>query len=326
MPKISDLSAGAALTGAEVAPVVQGGVTVKATAEQFRAFARTALTDSTVTATGSNQGGAAAVTSDLVRITGGAAGTGIILPAATVGRTITLVNATGSAKYVYPASGEAFFGEAAFTANMGTRMAAGAVAVVSCGAAGYWSSPGLWQAGAATSSGIGGMIQTGDGSSFPTTTLVNPDASSSLSVTNSVLQIGGVGVWHQGNLLSNINTTGGHFFRAAGILVSNIESSSSTYDVAIKIAPSNGAALTSTIRLKPVASAVNNVLVTNAASGSPPSVAAEGTNTDIDLLFTPKGTGNVRFGAHSTLSGESVTGYITIKDAAGNSRKLAVVS
>lgn len=47
---------------------------------------------------------------------------------------------------------------------------------------------------------------------------------------------------------------------------------------------------------------------------------------NIDLALTPKGTGRVRFGTHSAIAAETVTGYITIKDAAGNSRKIAVVS
>lgn len=58
-------------------------------------------------------------------------------------------------------------------------------------------------------------------------------------------------------------------------------------------------------------------------------LAAEtaGTGTDdIDLRLTPAGAGLVRFGAHSALAGETVTGYITIKDAGGTTRKLAVVS
>jgi len=58
-------------------------------------------------------------------------------------------------------------------------------------------------------------------------------------------------------------------------------------------------------------------------------IAAEtaGTGTaNLDLQLTPAGTGTVRFGTYSALSGESVTGYITVKDSAGNSRKLAVVS
>jgi hypothetical protein len=58
-------------------------------------------------------------------------------------------------------------------------------------------------------------------------------------------------------------------------------------------------------------------------------LAAESAGTgdaNIDITFTPKGTGNVRFGTHAALSGETVTGYITIKDSSGTLRKLAVVS
>jgi hypothetical protein len=47
---------------------------------------------------------------------------------------------------------------------------------------------------------------------------------------------------------------------------------------------------------------------------------------DIDLTLTPAGTGNVRFGTHAAVGVELVTGYITIKDAGGTSRKLAVIS
>jgi len=36
--------------------------------------------------------------------------------------------------------------------------------------------------------------------------------------------------------------------------------------------------------------------------------------------------GTLSFGTHTALGGESVTGYITITDAGGTSRKLAVVS
>ena len=47
---------------------------------------------------------------------------------------------------------------------------------------------------------------------------------------------------------------------------------------------------------------------------------------DIDLSLTPAGTGNVRFGTHSAVGAETVTGFITIKDSGGTSRKLAVIS
>lgn len=58
-------------------------------------------------------------------------------------------------------------------------------------------------------------------------------------------------------------------------------------------------------------------------------VAAEtaGTGTDnIDLRLTPAGTGRVMFGSHSAVGAEVVTGYITIKDAGGTERKIAVIS
>lgn len=47
---------------------------------------------------------------------------------------------------------------------------------------------------------------------------------------------------------------------------------------------------------------------------------------NIDLKLTPLGSGAVRFGSHSALGGESLSGYVEIKDAGGTVRKLAVVS
>ena len=52
-----------------------------------------------------------------------------------------------------------------------------------------------------------------------------------------------------------------------------------------------------------------------------------GTGTDdLDLRLTPAGTGRVRFGTHRAIGAETITGYMTVKDAAGTARKLAVVS
>lgn len=73
-------------------------------------------------------------------------------------------------------------------------------------------------------------------------------------------------------------------------------------------------------------SAVNYGSVTGAATGAAVAFGVGGTDTDIDLQLTPKGSGNVRFGTHSALGAETVSGFITIKDAAGNSRKVAIVS
>ncbi len=52
----------------------------------------------------------------------------------------------------------------------------------------------------------------------------------------------------------------------------------------------------------------------------------EGTGANVDISFTPAGTGKMRFGSHSAIAAETVTGYITIKDSGGTDRKIAVVS
>lgn len=43
-------------------------------------------------------------------------------------------------------------------------------------------------------------------------------------------------------------------------------------------------------------------------------------------IFLNTGTAVVKFGTHTSLGAESLSGFITVKDAAGNTRKLAVVS
>lgn len=68
---------------------------------------------------------------------------------------------------------------------------------------------------------------------------------------------------------------------------------------------------------------VNRLRATAAIAGASPVLDVVGTDTDIDLTLTPKGTGNVRFGTY-TGTILSPTGYITIKDSGGTSRRLLV--
>ncbi len=64
-----------------------------------------------------------------------------------------------------------------------------------------------------------------------------------------------------------------------------------------------------------------------AITGAAITLETAGTGTDnIDLTLTPAGTGVLKFGTHSSLSGETVSGYITIKDSGGTPRLIAVVS
>jgi len=80
---------------------------------------------------------------------------------------------------------------------------------------------------------------------------------------------------------------------------------------------------TNQMRVSHTASAVNYVQVTGAATGSGPTISAQGSNADIDFNIAPKGTGNVRFGTY-TAGVLTPTGYITIKDSGGTTRRLLV--
>lgn len=61
-------------------------------------------------------------------------------------------------------------------------------------------------------------------------------------------------------------------------------------------------------------------------SGAAPVVSAAGSDANINLRLLPKGTGSVQFGVHTATSDAPITGYVSIKDDAGNVRKLAVIS
>jgi hypothetical protein len=71
-----------------------------------------------------------------------------------------------------------------------------------------------------------------------------------------------------------------------------------------------------------VANAVNSLAFFNAVTGSGPVVSASGDDVDIDIRLAPKGAGHVRFGTHTASADAVSNGYITIKDAAGNTVKL----
>jgi hypothetical protein len=83
---------------------------------------------------------------------------------------------------------------------------------------------------------------------------------------------------------------------------------------------------TQQFRVADTGSAVNYVQVTGAVAGAAPVMSAQGSDTNIDLTLTPKGTGNVRFGIYTANMALVIQGYIEIKDAGGTIRKLAVVA
>lgn len=72
------------------------------------------------------------------------------------------------------------------------------------------------------------------------------------------------------------------------------------------------------------ASVVNYVEVTGAATTAAPIYGVAGSDTNIDLALTPKGTGVVKFGTNTAKGAEAFASYITIKDAGGTARKIMV--
>jgi hypothetical protein len=73
-------------------------------------------------------------------------------------------------------------------------------------------------------------------------------------------------------------------------------------------------------------SAVNYPEFSATTAGNAVDMSAKGSDTNIDLQFTPKGTGVVKFGTWTSNADAAVNGYVTIKDAAGNTRKLATIA
>jgi hypothetical protein len=85
---------------------------------------------------------------------------------------------------------------------------------------------------------------------------------------------------------------------------------------------SGGASITQFV-VAHAASAANYLQVTGNSAGNSPIFSSQGTDTNIDIVLTPKGTGVLQYGTY-TAGIIAQAGYITIKDAGGTSRRLLV--
>jgi hypothetical protein len=137
-------------------------------------------------------------------------------------------------------------------------------------------------------------------------------------------------------------------------IVSQVSTSASNVSISAgnNLISLNGGALPMLLTAN-VASAVNYLQITNRATGSGPLISALGSDTNIDLPLSPKGTGVVCYGTHvarsaitkptgggtqdaeartainaliDIIADGSAAGHITIKDSSGNTRKIAVVA
>jgi hypothetical protein len=71
---------------------------------------------------------------------------------------------------------------------------------------------------------------------------------------------------------------------------------------------------------------VNRLRASGAIAGASPILDVVGSDTNIDLALTPKGTGLVRFGTYTASMALTVQGFIEVKDSGGTIRKLAVIA
>lgn len=79
-------------------------------------------------------------------------------------------------------------------------------------------------------------------------------------------------------------------------------------------------------RLTGTANDVNYLQLAGGTTNSPPHFLSQGSDANIDIRFSPKGTGKLRYGTHVDQADTAITGYIEIKDAGGVLRKLAVIT
>jgi hypothetical protein len=145
--------------------------------------------------------------------------------------------------------------------------------------------------------------------------------------TNSYASLG-LRVAHTASAVNYVQVTG-----SATTLFPNISAQGSDTNIGLTFASKGSQAIrfnTNTsdqqFRVTHTASAVNYVQVSGNIAGSAPRILSEGSDTNIDLTLTPKGTGNVRFGTYTASMALTVQGYIEIKDSGGTVRKLAVIA
>jgi hypothetical protein len=76
------------------------------------------------------------------------------------------------------------------------------------------------------------------------------------------------------------------------------------------------------------ASTVNRLTIVASVTGNPVvfAVDSESADANVDILLSPKGTGVIRMGAWTSNVDGPINGYITIKDSAGNTRKIPTIA
>jgi hypothetical protein len=130
----------------------------------------------------------------------------------------------------------------------------------------------------------------------------------------------------ESNLTGATNNYGFYGAIAVGTGRFNFYSAGTAANVFVGTTSIGGIVGAESLRATPVASAVNYLNVIGAITTASPAIQAAGSDTNIDVTLTPKGTGVLRYGTLTANADAPITGYITIKDSGGTTRKLAVIA
>lgn len=148
---------------------------------------------------------------------------------------------------------------------------------------------------------------------------------------------GSTQLWHQGNKVLQTGTVGAsaNFLTIDANNVPMLRANhASSSDVPLNLSSKGassvqimtGAGSRKQFEVMDRASVANSIWVRGGATGSGATLGAQGSDTDVDLVLQPQGAGVLRFGTRTAIGAETITGFITIKDSGGTTRKLAVVS
>ena len=136
-------------------------------------------------------------------------------------------------------------------------------------------------------------------------------------------------VTHTASAVNYVQVTGGVTGSPGNVLIS-AQGSDSTVNLNLTakaggdvIFLQNGLGTPKILTLSTVGSAVNYLNITPSIAGSAPKITSIGTDTNINLTLTPKGTGRVQFGTY-TGTILTPTGYVEIVDSGGTVRRLLV--
>jgi hypothetical protein len=174
--------------------------------------------------------------------------------------------------------------------------------------------------------GAGPIVYVGGSDTNTTLNLASAGTGSVTIGTNS----GGttqMQIAHTASAVNYVQVTGAATGAITGVQVQALGSDAA---VPIRISAKGGSiiifsnnASNTTFTIENTSGSVNYLSATGGGTGAAPVLKSQGTDANVDLSLTPKGTGLVRFGTY-TAGAPTATGYINIKAADGTTYKLLV--